>query len=433
MKILLAPGTTGVSKEVIRSLITIKSVVLHGCGYDPFLGKKLGLNFYHYVDEVINGKRLVEELESLQQRENYDAIYICHDEWLRVFANSEISVSLSRSIVNLPTHRTKLLLSKRETYNELAGKLPLPIVYESINEVERYPLFLKPDIGQGSRGAGKIGSFEDANEYLDPGKMIFRKSFIVSEFLEGPEYTIDCFSDPKYQLIYFQSREREKIATGISVQTSNVFLDQAESMARMLSSHFEISGAWFFQLKSDNHGQLKLLEVGIRIGGASGLNRCLGVNLSHLQLYQHLGESISVIKQEYPITYFQSQNRARIKFRPSAAYFDYDDTIFGERGFNTSIVDTIKYFHSIGIRVAIITRSKRPIETSLNLATISNLISNIYYLRNKESKSKVIQADEKLVFVDDSYRERLDVHRVFAKNALVIDPAACETKLEFSL
>ena len=41
-----------------------------------------------------------------------------------------------------------------------------------------------------------------------------------------------------------------------------------------------MNGSWFFQMKRDSEGHLKLLEIAPRIGGTSSLYRIKGVNFS---------------------------------------------------------------------------------------------------------------------------------------------------------
>ena len=40
---------------------------------------------------------------------------------------------------------------KKETVNLLADLIPTPTIYKNFNEIEKWPVFLKPDVGQGSQ------------------------------------------------------------------------------------------------------------------------------------------------------------------------------------------------------------------------------------------------------------------------------------------
>ena len=68
------------------------------------------------------------------------------------------------------------------------------------------PLFAKPDIGQGSQGIMRIEKMEDLNQLK--GK---DDEYIISELLPGQEYTIDCFTNRKRELVVASMRMRKRI------------------------------------------------------------------------------------------------------------------------------------------------------------------------------------------------------------------------------
>ena len=82
-------------------------------------------------------------------------------------------------------------------------------------------------------------------------------------------------------------------------------------------------GAWFFQIKQDNRGQWKLLEIAARIGGTSGLTRCLGVNLPLLTLYQAMGKQVDILENRLAIQVDRALvSRYRVDYLYQAVYVD---------------------------------------------------------------------------------------------------------------
>ena len=78
------------------------------------------------------------------------------------------------------------------------------------HEITNFPVFIKPDKGQGSVGARKINSPEEL-------KNIDITNFLIMEYLPGKEYTVDCFTNAEGKLIYAKGRSRKRIKSGISV------------------------------------------------------------------------------------------------------------------------------------------------------------------------------------------------------------------------
>ena len=83
-----------------------------------------------------------------------------------------------------------------------------------------FPVFLKPDIGQGSKGTVLVQCAEEMNFYLDNNR-----SLLVLEYLPGTEYTVDCFTDRNGELKFVGARERARVANGISVNSRKVMND----------------------------------------------------------------------------------------------------------------------------------------------------------------------------------------------------------------
>src|SRR5690606_39341487 len=73
----------------------------------------------------------------------------------------------------------------------------------------------------------------------------------------------------------FRSRVRKRISNGISVNTipDDDHVQEFERIAAVINSNIKFRGAWFYQVKENNEGQLCLLEVASRLGGSSSLFR----------------------------------------------------------------------------------------------------------------------------------------------------------------
>lgn len=431
MKVLLAPGTTGIAKEIFNSLFACKNIELYGCGFDLSKAKEMKYEKFFYVSESNSRGQVLESIATIVKNSGINAIFVCHDEWLREISISELHSYVSTKVVNFPTKESSHLLSKRETYKKMAGRIFTPTTYESVEEIAKYPLFLKPDRGQGSRGTKMIYAPSDLSDITISNGSIIRKENLLCEFLPGEEFTIDCFSNSAHKLLYSLARKRVLVSEGIASETHTVRLPEISAWLAEISESFKLSGAWFAQFKRSDEGNLKLLEVGIRVAGASGINRALGVNLALMSLHQFLGHPIEIINQYHYAIYWQKSNTVKIDYNFKNAFIDFDDTITHKSKINRKVVEGIKKWKELGIEISIITRSRVDISQQISDIGLKNCISAIIYV-GEERKSSKITCSDNFVFVDDSFRERQDVHEVHRDRALVLDPSAFETDLLFA-
>ena len=102
------------------------------------------------------------------------------------------------------------IFAQRATYERFAGILRVPAMHAPEDEDLRFPLFLKPDVGQGSKGTHLARTREELAFYLARDG-----SLLVLEHLPGDEYTVDCFTDRHGALRFVGGRERIRTSNGI--------------------------------------------------------------------------------------------------------------------------------------------------------------------------------------------------------------------------
>ena len=76
--------------------------------------------------------------------------------------------------------------------------------------------------------------------------------------------------------MFVGARARNRILNGIAVNTigaSEYVQSEMEIIAKKINELLILHGAWFFQVKCNEKGKFKLLEVAARLGGSSGLFR----------------------------------------------------------------------------------------------------------------------------------------------------------------
>jgi hypothetical protein len=348
-------------------------------------------------------------------------VFAAHDDVL--IKLSEFRDNLGAKLVTSSPETCRVARSKRKTLQLLRDVLPTPTIHESLGELDTFPVFVKPEAGQGSRGARIVHGKEQLDIALaeDP-------TLLIQEYLSGDEFTIDCFSDRARGLQYAAGRVRARVSSGIAAHTCFVEDKRFQEYAKLIHDTLPFCGAWFFQLKKDAEGELRLLEVAARVAGTSGLSRVSGVNLPLLSIYE--SERIAVtIPQPLPGV---TLDRAQVPFyrhdlKYDAVYVDFDDALVLRGRLNTLLVRVLYQCVNKSIPVVLVSRHQGDLMEALRRHRILGLFDKIIHLQKGESKSTAI-THRNAFFIDDSYRELSDIEK--SHGIIGVHPSAVELILE---
>lgn len=377
------------------------SVEDHGAfAFDHFIG---GLSF---IDDPALLPRLREVFES----ERIDLVMPAHDSAVLKFAEWEAAGELGDvRVVGSPLETCRVARSKAETYRRLKDVVPVPQVFDSSSTDFPFPVFLKPDVGQGSRGTHKAPDAETLAFHLARNP-----DLLVCEHLPGPEFTIDCFTDRHGELRYTGGRIRRRISNGISVGSAAVNDPRFEALARAINAALPFRGQWFFQLKERASGELVLLEIAPRAAGASGFARAMGVNLPLLSLHDALDRDVAIAPNRYQVVTDRAlATRARLDIEFGHVFVDLDDTVLWDGSVNHRLLAVLHRFRAEGKKLHLITRhGARHADTAreaLEAQAISpKLFDRIIEIPEVVRKSDLIDHPD-AIFIDDSHAERADV------------------------
>lgn len=344
---------------------------------------------------------LIPYLADLVRRERIDAVYPTMDSAITVLKAHE--AELGCRIVCPPADTTALCLSKSATYSRLSGIVRTPAVYD---EVASYPVFCKPDVGYGGRGAAVIHSAEQLREHLRS-----HENTLITEYLPGDEYTVDCFTDRHGVLRYARARKRNRIKSGISVNTFFVSDQEAfQRMAEKIAGAIEMRGAWFFQVKRTEAGELCLMEVAARFGGSSSLSMAIGVNLPLLSLFDIFDHDVAIEPNDYPVVLDRAlDNKFRADIEYDEVYVDYDDClILDKTRVNDELVAFLYRCLNAGRRTVLLSRHDGDLAAELKAFRLDTLFDEVIHISRQDDKYRYI-ASPTAIFIDDSHAERAAV------------------------
>lgn len=419
--ILVFPCGSEIALEIHRSLITSSHVNLIGGNSVPDHGKFVYSNYIEGIP-FNSDSNFIEAMTDIVTKNNIDAIFPAMDSVIEVLKKNENK--LGCKVISSCFETTNICLSKSKTYETLYFEIKTPKKYKTIDFIEEFPIFMKPDIGYGSRGAKKIMNRVQAFNHLEE-----YNSCIILEYLPGEEFTVDCFTNFKGELLFFGPRHRARVMNGISVNTS-VFYDEdkkIEIIASKINKKIKFQGAWFFQLKKDKNGDYVLLEIASRLAGSSGLYRSLGVNFALLSVFNAFEVSVSILKNNFHIEMDRSLNNVyKLNIDYSVVYIDFDDTIIIDNKVNTNLIKFLYQCVNDGKKIILITRHKSNIEKTLKGIRLYNLFDEIIHITDGKQKSDFMNYKDS-IFIDDSFEERKEVY--LKKSFPVFAPDAIEALL----
>lgn len=297
---------------------------------------------------------------------------------------------------------------KRRLYQALAGEAFCPRVFGETDPVDEWPVFAKPNRGQGGVGAARVGTPAELDRLRSEGA-----DLVVSEFLPGEEFTVDCFSDRHGQLRFAGPRSRDVVRMGIAFVSRVVPLDApTQQIAQALNERFRPRGLWFFQVKRDAGGRLKLLEMSCRVAGTMSVYRQLGVNLPLLAVFDALGMDVQVLRNDLPLTLrrrLQSSYATDLTF--DTVYVDYDDTVIVDGQVNAVLMQFLYECRNRGRRLVLLTKHAGDLAAHMRAFHIpESLFDRIDHLDAAQRKVDFI-TDRNAILIDNLFAERRDAAR----------------------
>ena len=380
-------------------------------------------NFY-LGDLYINDSNFITNFNKILSKFKIKYVIPTHDVIALYLMENEKNIKAK--IICSPLETTRIANSKKMIFQNIMGKFYCPKVYTEAKTVDNYPVFVKPNIGVGGKGATIINNVDQLKDVLKKDDMV------ICEYLPGNELTVDCFTDKNGKLLFIGPRTRERITIGISFDSKKVPLtDEIAKIANDLNETFKFRGAWFFQVKQDSNGNYKLMEFSVRMAGTMALYRELGINFALLSLFDAMNLDVKLLYSDLNIELNRRlQNSYQIEFDFDTVYIDFDDTIIINNRVNTIAMQFIYQCFNKNKNIILISKHSTDIYEDLkNFHIDKSLFNKIIHLNDDESKVNFINTPNS-IFIDNYFKEREEVHRL--KKIPVFDVDAIESLIDYS-
>jgi hypothetical protein len=421
--VLVFPCGAESALEIHIALKDIMNMRLVGASGREDHGRMVYGNYYGDFPNI-SEPEFIDKLNDLIEKESIDLILPTHDTVLVFMAKNADKIKTKVAVPGL--RQAEICRSKKKIYDLFKDYDFCPIVFHSIDDVKEYPVYVKLDEGQGSKGAFILRDKKTFDELKDP------ENYVITEFLPGEELTIDCFTDRHGNLQFVGPRIRKRVFDGVCVNSETVeATDEIKTIGKIVSDQIGIRGSWYFQLKRDQNGKYKLLEASNKIAGNMNVFRGLGVNFPMLMVYDYLDYDVQVFSNDYVLEGERAlYSRYNARFEYDTIYIDFDDTITKNGKVNANVMQFIYHQKNKGRIIKMITKHKHDIlQTLESLAIHKGIFDEIIHLKMEDDKYKFIKETEKVIFVDNAFGERLAIKKHL--NLPVFDVDALPTLIDW--
>lgn len=371
-------------------------------------------------DLYITKESFIDEFNKVLGEFKIDYIIPTHDT-IALFL-TEHQNEISAKVVCSPYETSRIAENKKLTYEVLKDSPFYPKVYKSADEVTKYPVFLKLFVGAGGKGTDLANNKDELEQILAKNS-----DLLVCEYLPGKEYTVDCFTNKDGVLLFAGPRKRERITLGITFHSERVENNsEFEAIARDLNNKFKFRGAWFFQVKEDEFGHIKLMEFSVRQAGTMAFYRHLGVNFAALSIFDAMGYNVKVLFNDYKITLDRRlKSSYRFDYQYEKVYVDFDDTIIVEGKVNTTLMKLIYQCVNSNKQIVLLTKNADDFDELLKRYRISRELFDEIILIEPEKKKADYIDNSRAVFIDNYFPERVSVKEICNIPVFDVDAVEC--------
>jgi len=423
--VLIFPAGSEIGFEIYDSLKYSHHVNVFGAS-----GRSDHASFLYSSERYIEDPRLfidcpefIDFLNECLEKLDIQFIFPTHDTISFYLAKNQ--ARLKATVITSCVETNDIARHKSKTYELFRNESFIPKVYADPPENFDAPLFLKPDEGQGGKGAFCVETRAELEYHLQRNR-----SLIICEYLPGEELSVDCFTDFRGRLLFVGPRSRDRINIGISFRTTSEEPDsEILGIANTLNQKLSFDGAWFFQVKKDRDGAYKLLEIAPRQSSTMGLYRFAGVNFALLSFFN--AQKIKVKIGTNPGR-FQLDRCLRSRYKSDIiynhVYIDFDETIIADNKAHPLVMAFLYQCRNKNIRITLITKHEYDLDKTLAQAQISKKIFN-QIIHLKVSDRKVEHLDpEGSIFIDNHWADREVARRSLGIPVFDVDAIECLLK-----
>ena len=301
----------------------------------------------------IDNPDYIPQLLAICQKEQVDMLIPTIDTDLPILAeNKKAFAEIGTTVLVSDPRVIGIANDKRNTYTffrEAGVHTP-----ETCDDYQAYglgfPAFIKPMDGSGSKDAYRV---TDSAHLAELAKKV--DAYIVQEFVDGEEFTVDAFCNLSGDPLLITPRRRTLVRAG-EVLTTEIIRDEAviKECQQILKELKAVGPVTIQYIKQRETGKNYFIEINPRFGGGSPLSVKAGARSPELLLrllagetvepdfaaadngavYARFDQSVCMTAQHQTITDIKDAEDAVQGYE--GIIFDLDDTLYNERDYVAS-------------------------------------------------------------------------------------------------
>lgn len=347
---------TGIGRRIelikaFREAALIKNVNLKIFGAD-LLGNAPALSYCDYTRKVCGMRedRYIDELIEICKKDNIDLIIPTIDTDLLILSKSVRKFKNTKVLIS-DFEKIKICRDKNLTtdfFIDCGCKAPKTI-NDYIDFNGKFPCFIKPKDGSSSVNTYKV---EKRNDLVLYAQQI--KEYVIQEYIDGTEYTVDVFCDFDSKPIYIIPRKRLQVRAGEVLKTEidldRKIIDECERIVKK----FKPIGPITIQLiREKTTGNDYYIEINPRFGGGAPLSMKAGAKscecilglLTNNKVNENRDVADGLIFSRFDDSVCININDAKKEIK--GVILDLDDTLYGEKEYVKSGFKAVEMFLKI--------------------------------------------------------------------------------------
>ncbi|MGA9977248.1 MAG: HAD hydrolase-like protein [Candidatus Sulfotelmatobacter sp.] len=243
----------------------------------------------HFLIAPSAGPGFLEEFLQLCKREDVGLVVPTRDEELPLFAAMREHLEQSGIRVMVPVLETVRLCQDKLAFINFcqAHQFGTPRTYQADEwHGAEFPLFVKPRFGKGAKGARVVGN--EAELHHATGKT---DEWVIQEYIDVPEYTVDLLADFNGRVLSVVPRLRQSVVAGESYVSRTIKEPHLIAESARLATELRLTGHNTIQCFWDGK-HVKFVEVNPRFGGGAALGIAAGADTPAILIRLLRGEAL---------------------------------------------------------------------------------------------------------------------------------------------
>lgn len=311
--ILVTSAGVGTAVNVIKALRASKkfSVTISASDQDPDAAG-LFLSDKTHITPNANHPEFFKHIKKIIKEDEIDFIFPNHSSEILLFSqNTDFFSSLNVGVV-LPDEECVITCSDKKAFINFLKKnnFSYPCTYSSLEEVTKFPIFIKPVSGSSSNYTFFAEDIEKAKSFIS----LYDVDFLFQRFIDAEEITADCYVNKNSKLVACVPRSRLKVKDGKSVVGKTLYNIDLINFIDDLLTKIKYKGPCNVQLFR-NENKFQLIEINPRMS-AGGLPLTVesGINIPELILQDYFfGLPDKLIEFEDRLTMYTYSNEIFVR------------------------------------------------------------------------------------------------------------------------